>query len=325
MSATPDSYIYTGPWINWSKGAIPGSTITLTQRDGSLLTAFLGIFVTVAGAACWRILSFTLHQCRSQQGRKSAIHLQQQTILRNETTPGAAAWQMTQLAWYWRKISDHSIRLNLPYIALAFCNMTFFTVAGVFSSEVTKAAGNETLIRSPRCGILLYDDTLPASSPISAQGFNALEANESITASAYSRGCYGAQQDALQCNQFTKKRLGWNTHFNVSCPFAPEICFEGPTAAFQIESQLINSHDDLGMNSKKRDRLTYHKTTTCSVLHTKDHVWQSNDTNAGGDPLRIAHYTYSSSGSEGADRATDNETFIYNLNDQVGFTGYSLT
>ena len=322
MSATPDSYIYTGLWINWSKGAIQGSTITLTQRDGSLLTAFLGIYVTVAGAACWRILSFILHQCRSQQGLKGAMYYQQQAILRNDTTPGAAAWQMTQLAWYWRKISGHSIRQNLPYIALAFCNMTFFTVAGVFSSEVTKAAGNETLIRSSNCGFLLDDDTLPASSPLSAQGFNALEANEAIAASAYTRACYGAQQDALQCAQFVKKRLDWSTRSNVSCPFAPEICLEGPTAAFQIGSQLIDSHHDLGMNSKRGDRLQYRKATTCSVLHTKDFVWQSNGTNAGGDPLRIAHYTYTSPDS---DASRDNETFSYNLNDQVGFTGYSLT
>lgn len=65
MSLTAGSSIYTGAWINWSQGAIIGATITLSQRNGNLLTAFLGIFVTIAGGACWRILSFLMHQQRA--------------------------------------------------------------------------------------------------------------------------------------------------------------------------------------------------------------------------------------------------------------------
>ena len=97
MSAVVGSYTYTGPWINWSRGAVSGSTITLTQRDGGLLTAFLGIFVTSSGATFWRILSFAIHQCRTKEGPKDGIHHQQQVILHNSSTATAAAWQMTQL------------------------------------------------------------------------------------------------------------------------------------------------------------------------------------------------------------------------------------
>lgn len=89
MSQTATSFVYTGPWINWSHGLVLGSTITLNQQDGALLTAFLGIFVTTAGAACWKLMSFALHQHRSLSVSQDGIHHQQQVILRNTGSPEA--------------------------------------------------------------------------------------------------------------------------------------------------------------------------------------------------------------------------------------------
>lgn len=51
MSQNNDAHIYIGPWVNHNHGNIIGSTITLSSRDDSILIAFLGIFVTAAGAA----------------------------------------------------------------------------------------------------------------------------------------------------------------------------------------------------------------------------------------------------------------------------------
>jgi hypothetical protein len=39
--------IYTGVWTNWSKGAVVGSTITLSNRNGAVLIAALAIFIQV--------------------------------------------------------------------------------------------------------------------------------------------------------------------------------------------------------------------------------------------------------------------------------------
>ena len=74
MSQTAAPYVHTGPWINWSRGPILGSTITLSERDGDLFIAFLGIFVTAAGAACWKIMSFVMHQLRSPHDAQDGIH-----------------------------------------------------------------------------------------------------------------------------------------------------------------------------------------------------------------------------------------------------------
>ena len=102
MSQTAASFVYTGPWINWSHGLVLGSTITLNQQDGALLTAFLGIFVTTAGAACWKIMSFALHQHRSLKFYQDGIHHQQQAILCNTDSPSAASFELAHVAWSWR-------------------------------------------------------------------------------------------------------------------------------------------------------------------------------------------------------------------------------
>lgn len=58
---------YSGPWINWSHGLLSGSTITLSERSGGLLTAFIATFVTIVGAELWKILCYILHQIRSSR------------------------------------------------------------------------------------------------------------------------------------------------------------------------------------------------------------------------------------------------------------------
>ena len=118
--------MYTGPWINWSRGLILGSTITLSERDGGLLTAFLGIFVTAAGASCWKIMSFALHQHRSPLDLQDAIHHQQQAILRNTESPIGTVFELARLAWRWRKYALRPFMRTLPIAALALLNFVLF-------------------------------------------------------------------------------------------------------------------------------------------------------------------------------------------------------
>ena len=92
------SFTYTGIWINWSHGFIAGSTLTLNERDGGLLTAFLAIFISAAGAATWNIMSYALHQSRARQESQDGLHHQQQAILRNSSSRVRASWQLMQLA-----------------------------------------------------------------------------------------------------------------------------------------------------------------------------------------------------------------------------------
>ncbi|KAL8932888.1 MAG: hypothetical protein Q9211_006072 [Gyalolechia sp. 1 TL-2023] len=316
MSLPAESQIYTGPWINWSRGYVLGSTITLSQRNGSLLTAFLGIFVTAAGTACWRILSFLVHQYQAKQVLNDAVHHQQQVILRNSGTPAEAAWQMTQLAWHWRKMANKpkSVLRSLPVVILAVCNMLLFSIAGVFSAEVTKAAGNETLIRSPNCGYLqqrTFREDLPVFDTIAAA--NSLDVNDTLAASAYSRACYGNSQSGSQCYQYPTPYIPWTNKTDVPCPFGDNICKD--MGGFEMDSGLIDSHEMLGINAKTSDRVQYRKVTTCSVLRTQEYAYEFNSSGQ-----QLIRYNYGT-------MFDDNKsyTFEYNTNDVLGNSGYTLT
>lgn len=86
------SHIYHGAWINWSRGLVTGATITLGEREGGLLTAFIATFVTIVGAELWKISCYVFHQIRSKQEPQDGLYHQQQVILRTYPTPGGAAW-----------------------------------------------------------------------------------------------------------------------------------------------------------------------------------------------------------------------------------------
>ncbi|KAL8719745.1 MAG: hypothetical protein Q9225_003289 [Loekoesia sp. 1 TL-2023] len=314
MSPAQGSYVYTGPWINWSHGPVLGATITLSQRSGSLLTAFLGIFITFAGAACWRILSFLVHQYRAKPVAQDALHHQQQVVLCNSSSPGSAAWQMTRMLWAWRKLANRPSFRVVPVILLALANLIFFGVAGVFSAEVTKAAGNETLIRSSNCGYLFPNSSLPDNSPIRQSALNSIDTDTTMAASTYSRACYGDVQDKLQCNQYAVPQVRFKTNRNATCPFESGLCLLGPTTAYQIDTDLIDTHEILGINAPKRDRVQYRRVTTCSVLHTKDHYSMVNQTDADGNTIMSVHYNFGA-----LPELDQNYTYSYNLNMQGSY------
>ena len=101
---------------------------------------------------------------------------------------------------------------------------------------------------------------------------------------------------------------------NVSCPFQSHICLEGPTAAFRVKSDWIDTNNDLGINSKVSDRLHYRQVTTCSVLHTAGYIFYNST-----DVSSTDYYNYGPT----ADGST-NFTFSYNLEEQVTLSGYII-
>lgn len=95
--------VHTGPWIDWSHGAILGPMITLPTKDGAFLLALLALYVTVAGSAFWTLCSFLFLQLGAGETRRDAIHYQQQAILRNANGAFAAAWALCHVLLAWRQ------------------------------------------------------------------------------------------------------------------------------------------------------------------------------------------------------------------------------
>ncbi|KAJ9641716.1 uncharacterized protein PV06_03738 [Exophiala oligosperma] len=280
MSSTS---VYTGVWTDWSHGRATGLTLTLTQDHSGYLQSFLAILVTFAGAQLWKTVAFVLHDLGTGKPlqRHELTHQQQQIILRNSHTAGNTIADLVLLVWAWRK---QGVRLTRPYVSIALASLILagFSVAGVFTGEITKSASRRMLARSGTCGTwqATGDATTYATTAMYAQK----KVNDTLSAANYVANCYDntLNSSSLQCNRFSRQSLPYTLQHNVSCPFDDSFCIDGATSAISFDTGLLNSHEDLGINAPTENRVQYRRRTVCSPLVFGDKFCRvENDTLSG--------------------------------------------
>lgn len=264
------THIYRGPWINWSRGRTRGATLTLSERHGGMLTAFLALFVTIAGGQLWRIVSFTIHQVRASPGPRDGLQCQQQAIFRNTTSPATFTGSFIRVAVHWWRIARRPIWRSLPWVVLGLVYLVASAVAVIFSSEVVKAAGNEALIASSTCGVLAVDEL----NSLTVRALLSHQLEDAVLAADYARTCYRlpSVHSQWRCNLYATPRIAYSVDQNASCPFAKGMCLISDTAALKMDSGLLNSHEILGINLPKDFRVDYRSVATCAPLRTDDFV-----------------------------------------------------
>ena len=289
MASTPisnsDSGVYTGTWTNWSRGSVRGATITLTRRDGGLLIAFLAFYVGLASSSFWRITCFAIHQMLSSDRVEDGLYHQRQAVLRNSATDITGLWHSLQVNWFWRHKADTTFKRMLPLVALCFVNIAIFGVAGVFSSQVSSAAGNEVLVSSPNCGYLNYmaDNTTAYYN----RWFAPYRTETTVLGASYARQCYQTNANSGSCRTFIRPNIS-TTLSTAACPFN-DICMASGDMALVLDTGHIDSHFDLGLNAPPKDRLTVRKVTTCAPVTTVGYSRPFHPTNSTADDY-IAYY-----------------------------------
>ena len=280
MSSNSTS-IYTGVWINWSQGLVLGSTITLSARNGALLTSFIATFITIVGAQLWRILSFFFHQIRVSQAPEDGLYHQHQNVFRNTSAPGAAAWSFLLQGWHWSGRARHALMRSLPWVLFSTSFILLFAVLSILgTSIVTKAAGQDRLLQSSQCGYWDVNGSRSADGEFQASAsgqaaFNAKFLKDSQAAATYDRNCQGASVDALQCRAYATSQIRWEGKV-ADCPFKDEICLGNNT--YQMDTGFLDSHHHLGINMPAKDRLKYRRVTTCSVLQSEGYAMSNKET-----------------------------------------------
>lgn len=275
--------VITGPWINWSQGAVVGATWTTTGSHGFLLVSFLTLFVRMAGGHFWSILCFVLHQLKSTAAPQDGLHHQHQLLLRNSQNHTSTLWDLIKVAVYWRSNAKHSFLRTLPLITIAFLHLTIFTAASLFSSHVASTS-NEVLVESPNCGYMVFPDVDFTALQNTDTADNYIYRRTSASTSLnYARACYTTdttpqtkQEGLLQkltpkqdssCNGFATPQI-YSNYSYTDCPFSSEMCIDPSNGAYQADSGLINSNAHLGINSPKSWSVNYRRVTTCSPLVT---------------------------------------------------------
>lgn len=150
--------------------------------------------------------------------------------------------------------------------------MAAFAVAGIFSSRVTQA-GAEVLVAPGICGWLSSDyhpDVVLRSI-----------ARDSFT---YARTCYltdsaddrndddNSGGQSRSCRQFSQSQIGQReVNTTVPCPFT-NASYCNVESAFQLDTGLISSNKDLGINTPGNEQLWYRKKIVFTPINLKGHV-----------------------------------------------------
>jgi hypothetical protein len=94
----------------------------------------------------------------------------------------------------------------------------------------------------------------------------------------YVSSCYtfNRSQNAQQsCLAYGRSSLVWNVTADVPCPFSPEMCLQGKSIL--LDSGFIDSHSQLGINSRVQDRIQYRQQFHCSPLETEGYVFRTSN------------------------------------------------
>ncbi|KAK4162931.1 hypothetical protein QBC43DRAFT_214124, partial [Cladorrhinum sp. PSN259] len=261
--------IYTGIWVNWSRGPIMGSTLTLTRDRGNLLIAFTAFFVAFISTRLWRVLCFAFHRYYSTPQARDGLYHQRQALLRNSSSPDWGLWSLGQLGWAWRHVAEtRSLLRILPAaFAAALCTVGF-AVAGGFSSQISTGISDEVLVDGKNCG--WFVSAVSAKTQVSSTVMMAEEARRVNNAANYAQQCYSSKKPGSSCNSYAVPRLSMSVDTEAPCPFKNGIC-RSNSSNIVIDSGLIDTHDHLGLNAPKEQRLRFRHIMQCAPLRTQNY------------------------------------------------------
>lgn len=241
--------------------------LTLDGRQAGTLQSAIPIFISLVGPLTWILVKypwFRMSVLRKQRRRpfKPYYYRQKQVLLRNSTGDLGTFFDAVRLfkAWHEGNIRGQLWRTSpLVFVALFF--FCAWQVIGVVSFFIWQTTPSLALIRSSSCGYNILDG------PAAELPFRRIGLSQTIQAETYVSQCYGLSSSGA-CNVFAKQALTYNTSDGV-CPFeSADICISTNSTPIQLDSALIDSHIDLGINAPPKNRVTYQKVAVCSPIHS---------------------------------------------------------
>lgn len=254
--------IYLGIWIDWSKGRVFGSTLTLTSSDANLLIAAVALSTTLIASQLWQIISFTFHALFCKDSAQDALYHQRQAILRNNSGPIDTAKKLFQVSLSWK--NKRAVTLITPILASAILTVAGLAVATTFSSRV--ATGSQVLISGGNCGILNFAQNYTRTSTVLLP----LLARRTAISASYAQQCYDGQgpTTSTRCpgSQFIQQQLKFVTDQKAGCPFAQDLCINNTTNLW-VDTGLIDSHTHFGLNAPPNQRIWFREVLHCAPLN----------------------------------------------------------
>lgn len=304
---SPTFHVETGFWTDWSYSPIFGATITLRQREGVLLVAFLALFVNFVGISFWRISCFTLHHLYSTEVAQDALHHQRQAILRNSANGTDGLLGFFNVLWVWRSKAPArtAYRRILPMIGFTIFCIGAFGTASTFSSRISTSMSKNVLVRSPTCGLLYAYETANANDtkdrlePFIKQKFTSYL--------KYAQNCYMSRSDLESCDAFSTRLSNTKIMRNASCPFRDGIC-KSEYGNIMFDTGYLDSHIDFSLNTRPDERVLFRRVTSCAPLKSEGY---SNTYSSPVTGLNYTRFYYGSGAKLGEDDLGLSYTYEY--------------
>ena len=257
--------IYTGHV--WTEFGTNKWILTLDGRQAGVLQSIIPIFISLVGPLTWIMVKYPWFRksvLRKQRSRpfKPYYYRQKQVLLRNSAGDMGTFFDVAGLfrAWHKNNIRGQLWRTG-PLLVVALLFFCAWQVIGVVSFFIWQTTPSVALIRSPSCGYNVLDG------PAAELPFRRIGLSQTIQAETYVTQCYGSSSSGA-CNVFAKQALSYNSSDKV-CPFeSSDICISSNSTPIQLDSGLVDSHADLGINAPPKNRVAYQKVTTCSPIHS---------------------------------------------------------
>lgn len=267
--------IYKGFWIDRDSKTITGATLTLSDSHGAVLISFIAIFVSAVGLYFWTLFCYILHQFRSVRRPPDGVHYQQQIILRNTHLPSSALWELIMVAFHWRGRAVHPFLRSIPLVLITAATIAGWAAAGILSASFLVPSRQNVLIDFSGCGIY-------TSTGEEARAGREVYTRMARQAQDYSQRCYEETFGFRGgCERFVTPSLQWNGIISTSCPFDTEVCVGGYKGAYRMETELLDSHVDLGVNALPQDRVYYRRSATCVPLSISQFETYENSSETG--------------------------------------------
>lgn len=164
-----------------------------------------------------------------------------------------------------------------------------FAAAGLFSSQIASTKAGQALVVSTACGYPKQMADIRTATALNLTAnetdvFNAQVSLGRITllkSASYVRSCYNDDStEEVDCAHFVKRVLqGAQASVDVQapCPFGSDAC---KTKAYRVDSGLVDSNKDIGLNAPTKDSVLFRRVTSCAPIHADRYVtiWVHNMT-----------------------------------------------
>jgi hypothetical protein len=257
-------------------------TLTLPTQWGIILTAFLALFIRLAGSYLWGIICFVIHQSNASSENQDDTYHHIQVALRNTDTEASLSWKLFRVGAVHQGSRRNAFGRTSWLIVLAMTHAASIGALGGLSSRFI-AGSDAVLAVKGTCGWMdeiaknpseqLSEELKDPGKFAAFSGLVVMARYGYRRSASYARSCYAQTSDnsSNACEIYLRPTLLYNASLSEPCPFHDKVC---NGTAMTADMEGIRSDTDLGINTLAESAITLRQTWTCAPVDAQPYATQ---------------------------------------------------